>query len=1133
MLVLKVIHTLMFGIFAFFYTGNCEVSSSTFKCKFPKGIFNGVCVFCPAETLYELTWNLGYKYLPQYWYQPVTHLTFHSNHNCVRTCSQEKPFISRRQCVSNCPGKSSQTGNTKYCKEEGLNDGFCDVNNCPLPKYKCYYMQCFRKCPAFTVAYNNSCVIECFNDKPFILHNNCVRQCREQDVIENGVCRKNCSIDHFLSGRYCVDKCPENQPYIDGERCLSECPHFKKIQDNRCVKSCSHDRFLAGRVCFKRCPSGLYEHKHGCVASCPNNVLLENQTCVYNCSNGLLVSDSKCVAACPSGHFVYGSESICTKTCDGFTFYNNSMAFCLQKCPEGTARRNQTCVNSCPRSRPFLHAESCLTKCPNSSRYVLRNIGPLDKLFFRCTESCPKYVSLVSNMCIDSCSLGEVLFRNICQSQCPLSDPYPVHVPATDRYHIDFTTSYDIQKPISALVMCAEECPFNFVLDNNECFADCPNSSKIMVYNETCFSECPFHHPFIVSNGTRKTCVSECDKQHFQMHCVNKCPEPHRFLLNKECVNCKEKGLYEDGNTCVEACEFLHYDDRCYYVCPQEVQFVFNGTCSRSCPVSLPMVDEQVHKGHIVSVCVHGCPKDKFIFGNHCVSSCPQNKRFPMNNRCMSCQDIGKYDDGSKCVDVCPELHQNFHCVYSCPDLKVYKNTCVRDCPTSAPFTTDRNYITYCVTHCSEGLYIYNDRCVSSCPYGSNVLSNNTCVQKCPRNAPFTQKLGGVTLECLKRCKQNHYQHGFTCLERCPDGYYVYKSKCVQTCPQDAPYMYNKSCVSTCWSLKLGMNCYDKCPSGNYRFEDRCVLSCPLGVPYKYQGECVQTCHNYTINMNCYDQCPAGLIGYKKKCILECPKEAMFYHNGECLCKCPNDTIVIKTTCYDSCPGGKYEYQRKCIEKCPKRAPYIEEKKCVQSCTILTDGFRCYDQCPSRKYSFRGKCVNKCPPEAAFMNGKSCVAACPLYHDGNLFCIKKCPQNYVPHGKECKDECPNDSPFYAFTFLSEKRCTKKCSAFELAAENKSCILQDKCSGFRDGMWCLSKCHLHNFILRSEDKKYCHPLVPVYIALIILTVAVIISIAFGMRIICHCYHNRQVENKDKYQTLADENNDKFDEDIALI
>lgn len=70
-------------------------------------------------------------------------------------------------------------------------------------------MECFKRYPVFTVRYNNSCVIECLYDKPYIFNGECVSQCPKDYVLDKGVCQPTCSYGQFLFNKTCVDKCQE------------------------------------------------------------------------------------------------------------------------------------------------------------------------------------------------------------------------------------------------------------------------------------------------------------------------------------------------------------------------------------------------------------------------------------------------------------------------------------------------------------------------------------------------------------------------------------------------------------------------------------------------------------------------------------------------------------------------------------------------------------------------------------------------------------------------------------------------------------------------------------------------------------------------------------------------------------
>lgn len=116
---------------------------------------------------------------------------------------------------------------------------------------------------------------------------------------------------------------------------------------------------------------------------------------------------------------------------------------------------------------------------------------------------------------------------------------------------------------------------------------------------------------------------------------------------------------------------------------------MYNGTCLRSCPSNASKIDEKHREPNNFFICMENCPFEKFTFGNNCVSKCPDSKRLPVDGECMACHEVGKYDDGSKCVDIFQDLHHEYRCVDNCPkQFKIFNETCVRNCPKIAPFST-------------------------------------------------------------------------------------------------------------------------------------------------------------------------------------------------------------------------------------------------------------------------------------------------------------------------------------------------------------------------------------------------------------------------------------------------------------
>lgn len=1119
-------------------------------------------------------------------------------------------------CISSCPGNETQAGQRKYCEDENINNGFCDVSYCPLNDFKCYYMQCFTRCPNFTVRYNNSCVVKCFDEKPFILKGECVNQCPKGYVLQNEVCQTTCSNGRFLFNKTCIDKCPKSMEYVDEHQCVSECPAQKLYENTLCVNNCSEQFVLDGRSCKIECTKGFFKYDRICVNKCPDGTLQENQNCVENCSSDFFQYASSCLATCPPNHFIESNKT-CVKKCEGFKYYHENNVFCLNDCPEKTAKVNSTCVNHCPKVTPFLYDRSCYAKCPVSSNFfeIKRESGNIIK--YTCVDKCKKYTSSISNMCVDACSAGQVLFQETCQEQCPESDPLKVHLPASPQLEPNLSSIMNLTRPVNAFVICAEICPSNFVRDNEECYVECPNTEKSMTFNMTCLHRCPEEYSFVIKEKNKNICTHRCEKYRFQKECLDKCPDSHNAIYRGECVQCSQIGMYEENQQCVNSCEVVYFESRCYNTCPSAVKFVHNGSCVQTCPLNASKVDEQRYDIYTIFVCIDSCPTDKFIFGNNCVSSCPnsdtaiykkecvqcrqigmykdnkhcvkscnvvqfkdrcyntcppeakfahngscvqlcpfyaskineqqhdlgsflvcmekcpankftfenncvsscpQSKRLPLNGICMACHEIGKLDDGSKCVDKCQNLQHEYRCVDSCPqDFKIYNKSCVRNCPVVAPLvgsiinTYTVRYAHGCVANCREDEFISNNNCVSRCYY-MYFIYNKTCVKKCPTNAPFiTDKyINHYNKECLKQCKDTQYSLNFICYEKCPHGFYGYKKQCIKTCPDDSPYINNgHTCVENCQVLRQGMNCHDTCPQGTYQFNETCVQNCPSSKPYNYKSKCVDICPHFLIKNTCYEQCPYGLVGYQKKCLPQCPSEAVYLYKWKCFIQCPNNTILnsMKSACFDSCPHGKLKYQQSCYDQCPLQAPYDVKGECLEFCDGYLKGSKCLQHCLNGDVVFKRKCILKCPTEASFLDNNTCVSFCPYFYDSNFNCIKECPKNTFPHGKHCKTDCPQYLPF---TSVFNGRCVERCDTYEFATENYKCILSSKCSGvIYDGTWCFQTCPSHTYVKRSWGKNLCISLTPVYIMISILSLIVLINIAFGVEVCWHYYSPEQV------------------------
>lgn len=232
---------------------------------------------------------------------------------------------------------------------------------------------------------------------------------------------------------------------------------------------------------------------------------------------------------------------------------------------------------------------------------------------------------------------------------------------------------------------CVNSCKvFQF---ESRCYDKCPSEANF-AYNGTCVRTCPLNASKIDEQKydiyTLFVCMDSCptDKLIFKNHCVSSCPNSDTAIYKRECVLCSQLGMYKNNQHCVNRCKVVQFENTCLNNCPPDVKFAHNGSCVQICPLNASKVDEQQHDVGSLLLCTEKCPTNKFTFENNCVFSCPQSKSLPLNGICTACQEVGKFDDGSKCVDKCRHLHHDYRCVDYCPyRFKIYNNSCVRNCP--------------------------------------------------------------------------------------------------------------------------------------------------------------------------------------------------------------------------------------------------------------------------------------------------------------------------------------------------------------------------------------------------------------------------------------------------------------------
>lgn len=230
--------------------------------------------------------------------------------------------------------------------------------------------------------------------------------------------------------------------------------------------------------------------------------------------------------------------------------------------------------------------------------------------------------------------------------------------------------------------------------------------------------------------------------------------------------------------------------------------------CVKTCPSSRKLVDVTTNR------CNAKCPKDLVItYHNKCDKKCPAEKQFIENKSCVqSCPTHSRRyystSNGYLCTNSCAGQYIAFEetniCKTKCPNNRVIVDgVCkLHEKCANHPRIEDTPEGRVCRHGCSEGKYLYGINCIWSCPHDLFVF-NKTCVQECPKHAPYLWKAFGATMtrECFSFCPIFMVVNGSDCISitECvgimlEKDYAIHNGMCVKECPSRMLRFKNSSC---------------------------------------------------------------------------------------------------------------------------------------------------------------------------------------------------------------------------------------------------------------------------------------------------------------------------------------------------
>ena len=955
-----------------------------------------------------------------------------SDYNCTSKCLPPYNYVWNNECLLICPENTLGS--------EGEENEFICNETC-TDESKPYFYKSDRKCISFC------------NEGDYIIENTteCVSLCNSIGTIKYYYYEPTQNSDsNTFQNNTCVVKCPSDKPYLR--------------QDNHCDKKCDINSYNyyneEDKICNKSCPKDykIIDNNDGtfeCVKNCNSSYFEDaNHYCISNCTKSLFVYK-----------YYIPHERKCLPKCNETMYYTEDYK-CLSSCSEEKYSNNKICIDICPNYKKFFvgqftHGENntvkeCLYSCPKDYPFLNISINEENVSLYECVGNCEYYINETEpKECKDECN-GENKYYVIdekgshsCLKICPNEAPYY------------------IQNEDDKNIKCYEKCPEETYkeINSNECVKSC--SSKIIDYEKNeCVYGCSINQFWSKNQETGMTyCLKKCISLFGEYHsndneCVFKCKseDPPNFLEN-DITNpiykrCKCENLFiinNEGKTiCLnpiyEECKsiegYLDYkyrifgSNQCTNFCfgllspEEEICYLSYTNCSHIPNTDIVLVDNKMKCDCIDKFYITQDKKKICLAKNEECNVENYLKLNVLNRECLKdCQNLYEYDN--KCFKNCPEstsVKPNSNlCVYMHKWYKKGENEYYflgegQPCPADFPFLISETR--ECVDNCT-GLkysYMYKDICYKSCDeVEDKKIDQSSLIKVKPKKG--SKYFNKTLYECQCNNIWNYEENGdIVChpssKTQCDEGYYLIKdtNECVKSCPIFYSYYFNKECFESCenakniyhYSVKKkeGSNecicenlwrnvsgnivvCLNDIVCGENELlineTKECIMSekCPLNSPFKFNGICYKEgeCpENTKENLLNGEECSCiGLWfkqknGYKfcfKDSTIECPYEThpyLIYSTKECVTdKCSgSNPKIFNYTCYEKCPDGSIEDKdNRCIcdsqfgfwyikgdswpimiceqSECPINMGYYrnDTKECLSSCA--ENGFYKYN----------------------------------------------------------------------------------------------------------------------------------------------------------------------------------------------
>ena len=592
---------------------------------------------------------------------------------------------------------------------------------------------------------DSSCT-ECYNDRKKCLIDS---SCNLYDSIN--VC---CSENHYPT-------------YISSsditEYCFTETEGIEKgyflngnifIECNDACSRCSgngNDKCLSGDTSDDKndygiyCSSGYYPYKES--------------SSKYICYTE---NEAKSISMFLNGNIILKCNDACLY-CDGDGI--NDCILDISNCAFDRSNNKFNTYNICCNSNyyPYKNSDNTYTCYLETDNYIENNRLYLtsDNIFLQCNSACLYCDGSSNSNCLYDTSKCTVNTYNICcnTNYYPYKNSDNTYTCYLETDPIVITNRYYLTSN-NVFVECDISCSFCEGPSNSECKQDsircttniyniCCNSnyypyeSSLGIY--TCYSSSEAKEESLFLSGTiYSSCDTSC------LYCTGPtntdCTRETSCTTNSNniCCNTDYYPLTDDSSTkCLTEIEgtnegyYLHSTNKIFIKCSNECKTCsINSTNCLSCDNINYIKVENENTCLIADPIQEGYYIDNYLY-KKCYSSCRTCSLGGNDNinNCTTCKYNDLINTGISNSNCCTESkkywylqNDNFYCIESCPQLKPIlieeTNQCVDSC-------SSRECI-YCQNF-PNGLYMYENKCLDSCPENYISNENNVCIgsQQC------------------------------------------------------------------------------------------------------------------------------------------------------------------------------------------------------------------------------------------------------------------------------------------------------------------------------------------------------------------------------------------------------------------